>query len=251
MAARLSMTLSCLLALPPLLGQTSSLQLRQARQCPPVWKEINADLTGSFVGDDGECTNLARASIRFAFHDAATFSGRSARLPPASGGADGSLLLSAEEIGRRDNAGLEEYHRWLTAKFDSYKARGVGAADLIQFASNHAIVSCPGGPTVKTMVGRQDSALAASDGLLPAAFGNGSDHDSLVELFCDKGFDAVDLAALVGAHSTAKVFHEERNGVPVGAALDSTPGRWDVKFYKEMLEPCHLKGWPGSTRTPT
>jgi hypothetical protein len=38
--------------------------------CPAIWTTISSDLTSSFLGSDGQCTDLARAAIRFAFHDA-------------------------------------------------------------------------------------------------------------------------------------------------------------------------------------
>jgi hypothetical protein len=46
-----------------------------------------------------------------------------------------------------------------------------------------------------------------------------------------KGFSPVDLAALIGAHTTAK----QRGVDPskAGASLDSTVGTWDNKFYSE------------------
>lgn len=46
-----------------------------------------------------------------------------------------------------------------------------------------------------------------------------------------KGFSPIDLAALIGAHTTAK----QRNTDPskAGASLDSTVGTWDNKYYQE------------------
>lgn len=38
--------------------------------CPAIWTTISSDLTASFLGSDGQCTDLARAAVRFAFHDA-------------------------------------------------------------------------------------------------------------------------------------------------------------------------------------
>lgn len=202
--------------------------------CPGVWRTISTDLTASFVSG-GQCTDLARGAIRYAFHDAGTFSKKLPVVPPASGGADGSLLLNGDEIGRAEHGGLQEYHNFIKGKFDQYKSRGVGAADLIQFAGNHGVVSCPGGPTILTLIGRTDSSNAAPTGLLPAAGGPGSDHDTLFQLFLDKGFSAIDLAALVGAHTASKAFAQPR--LPVGAPQDSTPGIWDVKYYSETYNP--------------
>jgi hypothetical protein len=46
-----------------------------------------------------------------------------------------------------------------------------------------------------------------------------------------KGFSPIDLAALIGAHTTAK----QRIADPskAGASMDSTVGTWDNKFYQE------------------
>ena len=207
---------------------------RAYQSCPRVWRTISEDLSTSFVSD-GQCTDLARAAIRYAFHDAGTFSQKLPVIPPASGGADGSLLLSDDEIGRAENGGLQGYHSFIKGKFDQYKSRGVGAADLIQFAGSHGVVSCPGGPTICTLVGRTDTSDASPTGLLPTAFGPGSDHNTLFQLFLDKGFSAVDLAALIGAHTTSKLSAQSQG--PVGASQDSTPGVWDVRYYSETYKP--------------
>ncbi|KKY17170.1 putative ligninase h2 precursor [Diplodia seriata] len=213
----------------------STLAARKTPSCPAVYTTLSADLSKDFLGTDGQCTDLARAAIRYAFHDAGTFSTKLPSYAPASGGADGSLLLVPSEIQRGENHGLETYHAYITSKYNTYKPLGVGAADLIQFAGNHAIVTCPGGPSVKTLVGRSDSTTASPTGVMPPGFGPGSDHDSLLQLFVDKGFSAVDLAALIGAHSTSK--NVGQSAIPVGAPQDSTPGKWDVKYYAETYSP--------------
>lgn len=38
--------------------------------CPAIWTTISSELTKVFLGSDGQCTDLARAAIRFSFHDA-------------------------------------------------------------------------------------------------------------------------------------------------------------------------------------
>ena len=63
------------------------------------------------------------------------------------------------------------------------------------FAGNHAVVTCPGGPRVKTFIGRTDSTTPAPDGLLPDVNAPAAE---LWKLFRDKGFDERDLAALLG-----------------------------------------------------
>lgn len=223
------MRLSCIL-FAVLGGATVSL----AQSCPDIWTTISADLTTSFISD-GQCTDLARGAVRYAFHDAGPFSLSLPFVPPAAGGADGSLLLNPTEIGRSENGGLLPYHIFITGKFNQYGPQGVGAADLIQFAGAHAVATCPGGPTVKAVVGRTDSSAASPMNLMPPGFGPNATHDILLALFEDKGFSARDLAALVGAHTSSKAFAQPE--IPVGSSQDSTPGLWDVKFYGETYSP--------------
>lgn len=52
-------------------------------------------------------------------------------------------------------------------------------------------------------------------------------------MIASKGFTPIDLAALLGAHSTAKQQFVDPS--KAGAALDSTPGVWDIKYYTETL----------------
>jgi hypothetical protein len=100
-----------------------------------------------------------------------------------------------------------------------------------------AVITCPGGPKVKTVVGRIDSSAAAPTNAMPPGFGPGSDHDSLLQLFLDKGFSAAELAALIGAHTTSTALAQTANNVPVGAPQDSTPGKWDINYYAETYNP--------------
>jgi hypothetical protein len=69
----------------------------------------------------------------------------------ASGGADGSLLLSDTEIARADHNPMQGFREWLLSINREYKDRGIGAADLVQVAGALAVRSCPGGPIVKTV----------------------------------------------------------------------------------------------------
>jgi len=103
---------------------------------------------------------------------------------------------------------------------------------MIVFAGSHATVTCPGGPVVKTWIGRKDSSVPAPDGLLPNVQASA---DSLFTLFQNKGFNDVDLAALLGAHSVSKQFFVDET--KAGQPQDSTPGIWDVKYYGETTAP--------------
>ncbi|KAF2796612.1 class II peroxidase [Melanomma pulvis-pyrius CBS 109.77] len=187
--------------------------LRRRGTCPSVWSDISTTLTAQFLAD-GQCTDAARAAIRGAFHDC------------FNGACDGSLIL-ANECSNSENKGLERLCGNLgTLATDN----GVGVADLIQFAAAHAIKTCPGGPTVPVKVGRKDSTTANALGVLPSANQAGGD---LVKLFASKGFSAIDLAALIGAHTAAK--QRVTDPSKAGASLDSTPGVWDNKFYSETI----------------
>lgn len=196
--------------------------------CPKVWTAISIDLKASFVG----CNRAAADAIRFAFHDAAGYASTNAKTAPASGGADGSLLLSDAEIARSTNDPLQGYRSFLLGKYNGYKNQGVSAADFVQAAGNIAVASC-GGPVVQTVIGRKDASDAAPDGTLPQAFGKGSDHSTLVQLWADKGFSQRELAALMGAHTVSRAFRQQQNGIPPGGQQDNTPTKWDTSYYSQ------------------
>ncbi|KAH8631758.1 heme peroxidase [Alternaria alternata] len=116
-----------------------------------------------------------------------------------NGACDGSLIL-AQECSNTENRGLERLCGNLANVASQTK---VGVADLIQFAAAHAVKTCPGGPTIPVKVGRKDSSEANALGVLPSGFARGGD---LVKLF---------------------------DPSKAGAALDSTVGTWDNKYYSE------------------
>ncbi|KAF2753120.1 heme peroxidase [Pseudovirgaria hyperparasitica] len=193
-----------------------------------VWNDVSATLTEKFLGPTGRCNDNARAAVRLGFHDAGSWSQKLADAGQNFGGADGSLLMDFGEQDRDANNGLQEIRLLLR---DVQAKHGVGFADLAQFAHNHATVTCPLGPRIKTYVGRPDATKAAPDGLLPSTFDTA---DNLLALFADKTFTAAELAALLGAHTTARQFHSIAG--QEGDAQDSTPGVWDVAFYNETLQ---------------
>jgi hypothetical protein len=186
-----------------------------------------------FMGGAGRCNDQARAAIRLGFHDAGTWSKTNKAKGEDFGGADGSILLGFGEENRPENNGLQKIIKKLQTVQKKYK---VGAGDLVQFAANHATVTCPLGPRVRTFVGRKDATRGAPDGLLPSMK---SPADVLISLFRDKTIGPHELAALVGAHSTSKQFTQE--GARVGAPQDSTPAIWDVRFYNETISPTPRK----------
>lgn len=163
--------------------------------------------------------------MRLGFHDAGAWSRTS-----GTGGADGSFLLSADEIQRPENDGLQDVRIEALQLLKKYSEYGIGAADLVQFMHNVATVTCPLGPRLLTLIGRHDHDEANPPGLIPS--NNASDPTFLMELFENKTITARDLAALLGAHTVAQQFYVDPSRA--GQPLDSTPGVWDMNFYREM-----------------
>jgi catalase (peroxidase I) len=180
-----------------------------------------------FTSSDGTCNDAARAAVRLGFHDAGAWSKTS-----GSGGADGSLVLSIDEINRPENNGMQDIRLKAIALLAKYAAWSVGAGDLVQYMHNVATVVCPLGPRVLTLVGRSDSVLSNPEGLLPDT---NSPADQLIDLFAAKTINAKELIALIGAHTAAKQRFVDTS--KAGQSLDSTPGVWDVKFYSEVATP--------------
>lgn len=83
----------------------------------------------------------------------------------------------------------------------------------------------------------------------------GATHEIISALFADKGLSVVEVAALMGAHTVSKAFASQGAGVPDGgmnrftyrvsfctdigqtAPQDSTPLKWDNKYYKQVQNP--------------
>lgn len=146
------------------------------------------------------------------FHDAGAWDKTS-----TSGGADGSLLLSSDEITRSENNGMQTVRIALLKVLAKYAVHGIGGADLVQFAHNVAVVVCPLGPRQITFVGRDDKLTSDNIGLLPDTKASAA---SLIELFAEKTFTVIDLISLIGAHTTAKQRFVDTS--KAGQPLDST-----------------------------
>lgn len=87
---------------------------------------------------------------------------------------------------------------------------------------------------MQTYIGRNDSTTPAPSNLLP----NPNDAAAYISaLFTAKGFSYLDLAALIGAHTTSTQSHFNTSADAIGKPQDSTPGIWDVKYYAETLNP--------------
>jgi manganese peroxidase len=187
-----------------------------------IWSYVVADMVSAFTDGPG-CSAAARGAIRLGFHDAGAWN-----TSIGAGGADGSIILSPDELGRQENRGLESIAGQIAQWHDAYKGLGVGAADLVQMAALAATVVCPGGPRIRAFVGRKDSAAAPPEGLLPSPL---QEAPELVELFGAKTFSPADLVALVGAHTVSQQF--SFNPDRAGAPQDSSDGKWDTTFYQE------------------
>lgn len=177
-----------------------------------------------------QCNDNARAAIRAAFHDCGAWS----TAQGLTGGCDGSLVLANESGLRSENDGLQGISALYTELRANFSNQ-VTMADLLQFGGAAAIKTCPLGPTVQTFVGRVDWTeldAPAPMNLLPDVNANAT---SLIQLFADKGFSAVELATLVGAHSTSR--QQFVNPTFANEAQDSTPGVWDVQFYTDTASP--------------
>jgi hypothetical protein len=137
-----------------------SILVKRKAVCPTYWQQISKDLNAAFLDSSGQCNANARAAVRYAFHDAGPYSTKFTFVAPAGGGADGSLLLNAGEMGRAENGGLESYNTFIGDRLTSYRNKfgsSVGAADLIQFASRYVVESAE--RTVITLSNESPTAL--------------------------------------------------------------------------------------------
>jgi hypothetical protein len=108
----------------------------------------------------------------------------------------------------------------------------VSVADLLVVSASVAIVSCPGGPRVQTLVGRTDGVAASQPGTLPSPFADGETN---YQLFLKKGINETELAGLMGAHTVSKAFGT--TNITAGASQDTTPGCWDTVYYGQTIRP--------------
>jgi hypothetical protein len=102
---------------------------------------------------------------------------------------------------------------------------------MIQFAAATAIAACPLGPTVRALVGRTDSSVAADLHSMPSTKDS---VDKILSAFAAKGFSAQDVVALMGTHSIAVQVNDDPS--QAGKSLDSTPSVYDTKFYTETKD---------------
>lgn len=105
----------------------------------------NLLLCASIISGSGRCNDLARASVRLAFHDAGnvpldpninfdqlssgTFSIARQKAGKPNSGPDGSLLIDPNEVGRPENNGLQNI---VAAIADLPGRFGVSPGDVLQ-----------------------------------------------------------------------------------------------------------------------
>nr|AUS45858.1 putative generic peroxidase [Coniochaeta hoffmannii] len=211
----------CARKLPYAAVDVPFLGTRKDSKCPSVWTQVKAELNTLFMTGD-QCNDLARAAIRAVFHDCGSWD----TTQGLTGGCDGSLVVGVTpnvELDRTENRGLQT----IAAKIKDLSTKyGTSVADMVVFAGT--ICLCPGGPRVKTFIGRKDSTVSAPPGGIPSPFDSAP---NLLNLFAKKGFSAEDLAALLGAHSTSTQKFVDPS--QANKSQDSTPGQWDVNYYKE------------------
>ncbi|KAJ7096955.1 heme peroxidase [Mycena epipterygia] len=217
--------------------------------CIPWYGIRDAIMGGIF---QGRCTDSARAAVRLAFHDAGTYTANifadfkltffvagtfSLALQAAgqpNGGADGSMLVDPNEVLRSENNGLQNIVSLLAplpARF------GVAPGDIVHLAGVLGVLACPGGPKVNVFVGREPPFNIAPENLLPSAEAPVAD---LLALFADKGFNAKELMALIGAHTTGKQRFVDT--ALANSSFDSTVTIWDTRFYTETSTNASIAG---------
>jgi hypothetical protein len=253
----------------------SSLIKRKA-SCPTYWQQISKDLNARFLDTNGQCNANARAAVRYAFHDAGPYSQKFAFVAPAGGGADGSLLLNAGEMGRGENGGLESYNTFIGDRLQNYRSQfgsSVGAADLIQFASRYVFTthitsvtlankSLTALQSLHVRVGRKSRQLLAVPTAAPqpqkmpcrqdsvrvpttTAFSNSSSTRASPLLSLPPLLEPTQLPRVCFPRSknifcsltTRPAFNQAANKVPSNAPQDSTPGKWDINYYAETYNP--------------
>ncbi|KAH8827868.1 heme peroxidase [Flagelloscypha sp. PMI_526] len=132
------------------------------------------------------------------FMTAGTFSLARKAAGQVNGGPDGSLLWDPEEVNRPENNGLQAIVSSLTGLPAKY---GVSHGDVLQLAGTLGAVACPGGPQIKTYIGRAPADHVNPDGLLPDTRDT---VPNLVARFADQGFSVRELMALIGAHTAGR-----------------------------------------------
>ncbi|KAK4222634.1 versatile peroxidase VPL1 [Podospora fimiseda] len=205
-------------------GALGSTACSQSTCC--VWKYVADEIYSTFRNTEtGTCNNLARQAVRLAFHDSGTWS-----KTLGGSGADGSIILAGEWT-RGENRGMDDIVARIQTWYDKYKPYGARMGDLIQVAATVGTVTCPLGPRIRLFVGRNSSSTAGAAGRLPDV---NDSAESILGLMADKTFRMSDVIALIGAHTVSRQRFVDPDRI--GDSQDSTPGVWDVRFFKETVQ---------------
>lgn len=180
---------------------------------PAFVGNASSQCTRSLTGP-GVCGGISRVWFRMIFHDAGTFN-----KSDGTGGMDGSLQF---ELDRAENpfAASIAFYRNLHL---SHGGRA-GMADLVVLGAYVGFHRCQG-PLMPFSPGRVDAAVANKEGMLP---GVTEDRTAILAKFERMGFNATETVALIGAGHTVSQLQ--------GRKLDSTPHKYDVNFFAELLK---------------
>ncbi|KAJ3218292.1 hypothetical protein HK099_005121, partial [Clydaea vesicula] len=194
------------------------------------WQKIKKQMVFLF---DNECGELARSSVRLAFHDAAN----------GEGGADGSILNFPLDPLNELTSGKNQNFNFINVTLVSIRKSfpEVSMADIIQFAGVLGTVLCPGGPRIPFVTNRIDATQKNDPSLLPGP------SDSIATILAKNeraGLTKRELVALLGSHSCGKRFGASfiPDNNSAGLPFDSSPKSFDTKFYKEVLLPSPVVG---------
>lgn len=150
---------------------------------------MNESELKSFIKTKIEPSN-APGLLRLAFHDAGTFCKSS-----QTGGVNGSIVNSPEEINRDVNDGLLKSVTLINCIKNEVPQ--ISNSDLIAVAGAVSVEIC-GGPIIDVGLGRKDVFVADPDNRLPDENDNA---DQLKSQFERMGLSAKDLVVLSGAHT--------------------------------------------------
>lgn len=186
-----------------------------------------AELLDQETWDDG---SLGPVFVRLAWHSSGSYCDKT-----KTGGSNGATMRFAPEINHGGNAGLHLAQKWL----EQIKAKhpAISYADLWILAGIVAIEEM-GGPKIKFIPGRTDSADATTpgndaptpDGRLP----DGDKHaQHLRDIFYRQGFNDQEIVALSGAHALGRC-HTDRSGFD--GPWTRAPTTFSNEYFRLLFE---------------